>query len=364
MKDKKGNPFLKVIAGANVASILAMIVVGYSYYINPASFPKLSTIGLFFPFFILINLALFVFWFFVKKKYLVIPIIGFIICAAPIRTYCPLNMPSTVHEDAIKVISYNTHSFGSKEYDENGENVVLQYLKNADADIVCLQESYGIGYPFEYLKKTLNTYEFFSGDIEEIKDNKDLFVISKYPIIKVENILVKSNKNSAVAFWLKKESDTILVVNCHLESYQFSSDEKEEYKEMLRDIRDRNFERDNIKEESKFIVRKLSNATIPRSEQAREIAAFISEHKNEKLIVCGDFNDNPISYVHHTIASELTDCFVSSGNGLGISYNEKGFYVRIDNILCSGAIKPYACKVDNKITVSDHFPMICWLKID
>ena len=364
MKGKKNNPFLKVIAGANVASILAMIVVGYSYYINPESFPKLSTVGLFFPFFILINLAFLVFWFFVKKRYLLISIVGFLICASPVRTYCPLNITSAIPDDAIKIISYNSLMFGHNEVDEDGDCIVTKYLNNSDADIICMQESHGTIYPFENLKRELGNYKYFSGDFEECKESSDLFLISKHPIIKIEKVLVESKKETAVAFWIKKDSDTLLVVNTHLESYSFSDDEKEEYREMLRDIRDRNIEHDNITEESKFLVGKLSGATSVRSEQARKIADFISKHKDEKLILCGDFNDNPISYAHHTIASGLTDCFVAAGNGLGISYNEKGFYVRIDNILCSESLKPYACKVDDKITVSDHFPMVCWLKKD
>ncbi|MGN1264170.1 MAG: AP endonuclease, partial [Prevotella sp.] len=53
---------------------------------------------------------------------------------------------------------------------------------------------------------------------------------------------------------------------------------------------------------------------------------------------------------------------VATGRGIGLSYNQQGFYVRIDNIMCNDGFTPYNCKVDNKIDASDHYPIFCWLK--
>ena len=80
------------------------------------------------------------------------------------------------------------------------------------------------------------------------------------------------------------------------------------------------------------------------------------------IILTGDFNDSPISYVRHRLASVLTDCYVASANGPGISYHYNAFYVRIDNIMCSSHWKPYACRVDNTVKASDHYPIICSLE--
>lgn len=363
-KKKSGNVLTRIIAGVNIGSVIAMLIVGYSYYANPEAFPKFATVGLFFPFFVIINIAFLVFWFFVKKKYLLISVAGFIACAVPIRTYCPLNFPTSVPEDAIKVLTYNTLWYGQNKYDEDGKNEVIEYIKDVDADIVCLQEANSPTIRLWDMKKALDKYKYFSVDVTGDKGLTDILTISKYPIVKFYKLPMESTRNGVTAFWLDMGKDTVIVVNCHLESYQFTHDEKEEYKNVLRDLRDYNIEGSELKSESKKIINKISEATVPRSGQARTLAEFIRENKDESIIVCGDFNDNPISYTHHTIASELTDCFVASGNGIGISYNEKGFAVRIDNILCSKDWTPYDCKVDSKITASDHYPMICHLKKD
>ena len=40
----------KMTAGANIATIIVMLLVGFSDYVNPASHPILSLVGLTFPF--------------------------------------------------------------------------------------------------------------------------------------------------------------------------------------------------------------------------------------------------------------------------------------------------------------------------
>ena len=97
--------------------------------------------------------------------------------------------------------------------------------------------------------------------------------------------------------------------------------------------------------------------------QAEAVHQYIEAHRQYPIIVCGDFNDNPISYSRRIIAQGLTDCFVETGRGVGLSYNQKGFFFRIDHIMCSDHFKPYNCSVDNKIDASDHYPISCRLKL-
>lgn len=48
---------VRMIAGANVATIVLMLLVGYSDRLSPEHFPVLSTLGLLFPVFLLANLC-------------------------------------------------------------------------------------------------------------------------------------------------------------------------------------------------------------------------------------------------------------------------------------------------------------------
>ena len=111
-----------------------------------------------------------------------------------------------------------------------------------------------------------------------------------------------------------------------------------------------------------MLLGKVSKAMVKRSRQAEAVHHYIESHRRYPIIVCGDFNDTPISYVRRTIASGLTDCYVETGCGMGITFNQRGLSFRIDNIMCSSHFKPYGCYVDDEISVSDHNPVICWLE--
>ena len=76
---------VKMIAGANVATIVFMLLVGYSDLLNPAKFPAFTNAGLLFPIFLVINLGFLVFWLVFRSKYARIPG-GFCACA-PIHAY-------------------------------------------------------------------------------------------------------------------------------------------------------------------------------------------------------------------------------------------------------------------------------------
>ena len=48
---------VQLVAGANVATVILMFLVGYSDRINPVSHPILATVGLIFPVFLVLNLG-------------------------------------------------------------------------------------------------------------------------------------------------------------------------------------------------------------------------------------------------------------------------------------------------------------------
>ncbi len=353
---------LNIIAVVNSVIILFMIITGYSGHINPESFPSVSTWGLVFPFFLLANVVLILLWLFIKKKMIILPLAGFLLCVGPIRSYCPLNIPKSAPDDAIKILTYNTLGFGHLTDDALPDIPTLEYIKNSNADIVCLQESAKPCMSIDSVKSTLSQYDFVGTlDDGETADN-DLIVFSKFPIKKKYTIPIESKGNAACAFWLDINGEEVILINVHLESYNLSEEDKEGYVEMLKDIKDSNIDRDSIKSESLFLSRKLAAVNAVRAKQAQVLLDFIKKNKDTSIILCGDFNDSPLSYTNYLIGEELTDCYVSSGNGPGWSFNEKGFNFRIDNIYCSKDWQAYGAKVDNKAEGSDHYPLYCWLK--
>lgn len=345
----------QIIGGANVASILLMFLIGHADWVDPTVWPKLSNMGLFFPIILAINFAFLVFWVFVKPRWVLLPLLGFIVCYGPVRKYFPLNWPKDPPKGCLKVLSYNVWYYAGWE-DRSKPNAILQYIKRQDADIVCLQESAEnevgsvqvdsiLGKHYEYKDTAMH-----KGDC--------VTVFSKYPILSKERIRYESAGNMSCAFKLKINHRDVIVINNHLETTGLTFDEKEQFQQMVKG----ELGGAAVTRTSKWLIRHLAEQTKKRAPEADAVARYIAYHRGTPMIVCGDFNDSPLSYAHRTIAKGLTDCFVTTGNGPGISYHKSRMYVRIDNIMCTADFKPYACKVDNSIKNSDHYPIMCWLK--
>lgn len=357
MIDKIKKFTLQVIAGANIATILLMLLVGFSGHINPVNHPTLATVGLTFPALLLLNFLFLIFWICVKVRYVLIPFLGFVVGYVPVRAYFPINGPQSKPEHALKVLSYNVEDFGLGSLkDSAGQvNPIMAYLRDSQADIICLQEAYDHKVAGDSILRDRYPYNSF----DKAPDRGEvLAVYSRYPIHRVEQISYPSKNNISFAYNLMVDGHEVLLVNNHLESNRLLTDDKEGFTSMVKGELDK----DSAKTESNQLIDKLAAASKVRAPQIDAVVRYISSHRGGKAVICcGDFNETPISYSHVRFEDILTDCYVASGNGPGFSYNRNLINVRIDNIFCSDHFTPRGAKVDRSIAVSDHYPIFSWL---
>lgn len=353
------NITVKIVAGANIATIIIMFLLGFADYVNPVKFPLLSILGMGFPFFLAINMAFLVFWAIFKVRMVIIPVVGYLACYVPISIYMPMNMHRDLPDGCIKVLTWNVQNYsGSPRYDD-AFGMIYEYIKQQDADIVCLEEDVDT---WRNVRKYYDSIYAYCDTLAAFTSTSSnaVGIYTKYPIIRRDRIYYPSKANLSAAYYLKKQSDTLLVIVNHFESTHLSRDDRKKYKDLVKG----RLENDTARAQSKKLIYRLAESNRLRAPQAQAVHEYIERHKHYPTIVCGDFNDNPISYCRRIVAQGLTDCYVASGRGIGVSYNQKGFFVRIDNILCSDHFEPYNCHVDSKTDASDHYPMVCWLKFD
>ena len=350
-----------MITGANVATIVVMLLVGYSDHLHPVSHPLLSTMGMTFPFFLVANLLFLVFWLLFKWSRAWVPVVGFVLAYVPISIYVPLNVKDDAPEDAIKLVSYNVCGYGGNYKYENGVEKVVGYMRELNPDIICIQEA-GETKHKNMMAEYAKTWAYNDTAVvcNNAKSKNALGIHTRYPIIKRERIdYPEPSANGSVAWWLKVGSDTLIVVNNHFESCHLTAADREQYKQLLKgEVR-----RDSVRAESKLLLVKLAEANAKRAPQIDRVCRFVREHPEHPVIVCGDFNDNPVSYSRYAMSKLLTDCFVATGRGVGLTYNRKGFNFRIDHVFCSSDIEPFGCYVDSEMDASDHYPVVCQLKI-
>ena len=351
---------VNLVAGANLATVALMLLCGYSDRFSPVSYPYLSWLGMVFPLFLLANLVFLFFWLVFKWRKAWIPVAGYLLAYIPISTYLPLHPRKEPPADCLKVLTYNVCTYGGNYKYSDAFERILDYFKEQQADIVCTQEDvdtwrryalqkYQELYPYNDTTVFVNNAENFNG----------VGIHTRFPILRKERIWYESPANGSVAYYLQYGQDTLLVINNHFEGTHLSIEDRDRYKNILRG----EVNGDTARTESMLIIEKLGRSSAVRAAEVDIVRRYIDTHRQYPLIVCGDFNDTPISYTRHTLSRGLTDCFAASGSGVGLSYNQKGFWVRIDHILCSPEFTPYNCQVDSEIDFSDHYPVVCWLKM-
>lgn len=313
-------------------------------------------LGLCFPVFAAGNVAALAGWAVAKSKRAIMPLAGLLSCLSDLSAYCPANIPQPAPKGCLKVLSYNVKNFShNAAYTLNAESIA-DYILSSEADIVCLQEG-GSSKGWDDLEKKLRKRYPYIETISQSATASVLRCISRYPITGHKALPIKSDKNGVGIFNVAfGRDDTIRVINCHLQSDNLTKADRENYKSLVRG------EQQGEAKTVLSLLKKLSKAAQIRGPQVDSIMKDIKGNGNSPIILCGDFNDTPISYSRREISTALTDVYKACGFGPGFSFNSDGMFVRIDYVFCSKHWKPYDATVDRSIKCSDHYPINALLK--
>ena len=177
----------------------------------------------------------------------------------------------------------------------NARDSIYRFIQQEDPDIICFQEYYtqekGLfaasrlhrllkNTPFRHINSALGNNS---------SSNYGIATFSSYPVIGKGIIHFENTFNAAIYTDIKIYGDTLRIFNNHLQSihlraanYSFLDSLRLRYNEQQM-------------EEILDISHRLKNAFVKRSKQADLISGKIAESPYP-VIVCGDFNDTPVSY--------------------------------------------------------------------
>lgn len=254
---------------------------------------------------------------------------------------------------AVKVMSYNVRSF----YGEDGRSSVddiLRLIEEQAPDLICLQEfNARLAEQSEEFSLLGEKYEIAHFGRTQAPDSvygSTLTILSKYRILRSDTVLTPS---SSVWADVIVGEDTVRVFNNHLRSTAINASDNQF-------ITSHQFLSDTARETKiRSIVTRLRENSVLRAAQVDSIAQVVGATRTRR-IVCGDFNDTPMSYVYRTMARGLRDAFRECGSGY--SHTFRGFYntLRIDYVL-SGGFEPLSYEV-LPVDYSDHHPVVVRLR--
>ena len=273
------------------------------------------------------------------------------------------NMRVNGQQSTIKILTFNTHIFNN--HKDNSFEKVAEFIKESDADIVCLQE---FGHFYRYGTSKQEILKFFDSIYpyrhlwfknQHKWGENGLATFSRYPIIKKKKIEYKSADNISIYSDIVINNDTIRLINNHLESNKLNQEDREIAKKIMTEGNSR---QEKIDAGLKVGSRLVSGA----KNRVQQIDAVknAKEETNHKIIVVGDFNDVPLSYTYNKICGDLQDAYAKGGSwGYHWTYNKSAMLFAIDHILVDKEFEVVSSKVHREMKVSDHYPMSCTIQL-
>lgn len=351
-----------------LASALSFIGLMLSYlapFIHPSSIPALPFFGLSYPIFLGLTLFWLVFWAFFRSKWAIYSII--VLCIGGklhFRNFALSNSAANTEQDSgLKVLTYNVRLFDlfNPSYDNalESRNQIFNYIRTEQPDVLCLQEFYRQDKPTRFeIMDSLNAilvtkdYHERSAHKRATRENYGIALFSKYPMIARGDVMFESQGvkdfNYCIFADIVKNQDTFRIYNVHLQSIRLHTDPHIEGAEM---------QTYGSKKGALAAYRKLRSAFEKRAEQARRVVEHIKTSPYP-VVVCGDFNDTPMSYTYNQFQLFLQDAFRAGGWGLGTTYVGRLPAGRIDYLFYSPLLTVSDFKIQ-KNTASDHRAVSC-----
>ncbi len=360
--------FFRLSSVFKILSVLcfgALLLTYLSPYIHPKTISILPFLGLFYPIIIIINLLLLLMWSLVKSKWAIFTLLVIVIGGKlHFRNFAISSGGDQQQKNQLKIISYNVQLFGVYNPDLTKSletrNKIFSFLRKENADVICLQEFYRKDKPTRFetidsLHAIVNSknYHERSAHKKNGKQNFGIAMFSKYPMIAKGDVIFDSQSaldfNYCIYADIVKNNDTLRIYNVHLQSIYITENSIDINKKNPIDKKNYIFAKD--------IYKKLKTAYLKRAEQTQKIITHINTSPYP-VVVCGDFNDTPMSYTYNKFNKDLTDAFRNSSFGIGSTYVGKIPAGRIDYLFHSPELYSSDFKIHKEV-LSDHRAITC-----
>ncbi|MGN0033353.1 MAG: endonuclease/exonuclease/phosphatase family protein [Candidatus Limimorpha sp.] len=331
--------------------LFGMILCVINPLIAPDKFVWFSFFGLAFWPLLIFNILMFVILFLLKSRRAVFISLIAIAVSIPGFKKSYSAKKSNTDEGNIKIMTYNIamfHSITDKSKSvELVENDIIEIINSQNPDIVCLQESrhWNDEKACRFCEKINCKYFFYNAN------SGTEIIFSKYPLEDDAFTDAFNKINYGVAKLVKGGSVGKFYLECvHLKSFMINNDEIAYVTDARKYI-----------ENSETVGKSLMNKLILGFKNRTSESEFIVENlpdKDKPLIICGDFNDTPLSFTYHRMSdSGMTDAFLKAGSGIGKTYCGKLPLLRIDYFWTNDLIVPMTFET-LKFKQSDHYPVV------
>lgn len=260
--------------------------------------------------------------------------------------------PRSEHPEMVTLMSFNVHGFGGTGFaaanqTRNGD-AFLRLLREYDPDILCLQEYSGV--PERNMTDSLKAhgYSYFYGARGDSRNPSGTVVFSKLPIEQEEKI-----DHQKIVVEIRNGNRSFRLVCVHMNSYEFDREDREDIKGMTHGKIDEG--------SSRRTLGKGKETVLQHEKEWEEQLEPVVKGSKLPLLLAGDMNDIPGSWLYSQITDNLDDTYCDEGSGFCTTYNGSFPRFRIDMVFHSEEFKTLSYKrIESDI--SDHYPVMVSLE--
>lgn len=356
------NRFFGLTSRVLMLIVAGLLILSYaSIVVNPAKVWFISLVGIFFVPLSLLNIFLLLWAIKRLSKSFLIPLLALVPAFFFAERYVQFESEEekvermSHGENTVKILSYNVARFSFQNDHGSSQTArmdsVFTFILDQDPDIICLQEFRTSDYENvrAFLKKRMGGYK---AEYYLFPTGTDAFgnvTLSRLPVKHKGVIKFDESANLAIYTDYNCYGHDFRVYNCHFESYNISMSG------ILRAV---------VSKDSDVFAEtgnKMKKSITRRPKQVDQVFSDIEKCPFDSF-VCGDFNDNPMSYTYYRMTRGRKDAFVEAGNGFGATFATMWPLLRIDYILYPEQFEAVSHEIP-RVPWSDHYPVITEIEL-
>ena len=356
------NRFFGLTSRVLMLIVAGLLILSYaSIVLNPAKVWFISLVGIFFVPLSLLNFLLLLWAVKRRSKSFMIPLLALLPAFFFVGRYVQFDseedrIARMSHTgNTIKVVSYNVGRFALDDGEFSSRtdcaDSVFSFILEQDPDIICLQEFHisDAENIRSLLRRRMSDYH---AEYYMFPTSNGAFgnvTLSRIPVKDKGMIKFDGSANLAIYTDYEYNDRKFRVYNCHFESYNISMSG------LLKAMAKRD------KTVFSETGNKMKMSITRRPKQVDRVFSDIEKCPVDAF-VCGDFNDNPMSYTYFRMTRGRKDAFVEAGDGFGATYSLLWPMLRIDYVLYPERYRAISHDIP-RVPYSDHYPVITEIEL-
>ena len=336
--------------------ITTFLMVGFTFFglfggnVPPAGNTARAMLVYILPLLIIGDFVLLLYWFARRRwHWAAFPFVTLLCCIPYCGTIYQFGSYDQKAEakSGLKIATYNVARFNRETTGFIAMDILAQ-MRKQNVDVLCLQEYNDVAGD----KKVSENYKEYFPYMAMGKN--DMVVFSRFPITGKRNIEFEETNNSAMWADVNVNGQLIRFVNVHLETTGFN---RTLHQAAKLDVQGHDVKNNRL---IRAIYGNYTMGMMVRAGQAERIRnelLMARDRDDHALVICGDFNDVPYSYVYNTmLGDDLIDGFKECGSGWMYTFRG-GKGVRIDYIFHDESMKGLTYYKQD-LSYSDHYPVL------